>query len=213
MREKLRYFQLTKARGVHYWSVSQFSCSVVSDSLWPHELQHTRLPCPSPTPGAYSNSCPSSRWCQPTISTFVVPFSSRLQSFPALGSFPVSPCIRWPKYWSFNFSISPSTEYSGLISFRIDWLDLLAVQGISRVFSRTAVQKQQFLGSQRSLWSNSHLYTWLLEKTLECSLDCKEIKSVSPGVHQSWIFVGKTDAEIETPILWPPDARTHWKRP
>ena len=129
MREKLRYFQLTKARGVHYWSVSQFSCSVVSDSLWPHELQHTRLPCPSPTPGAYSNSCPSTRWCQPTISTFVVPFSSRLQSFPALGSFPVSPCIRWPKYWSFNFSISPSTEYSGLISFRINWLDLLAVQG------------------------------------------------------------------------------------
>ena len=113
----------------------QFSCSVVSDSLWPHGLQHARLPCPSPTPRACSNSCPSSRWCHPTISSSVVPFSSCLQSFPASGGkifskfFESVLCIRWPKYWSFSFSISPSNEYSWLISFRMDWFDLLAVPG------------------------------------------------------------------------------------
>ena len=108
----------------------QFSRSVLSDSLWPHGLQDARLPCPSPTPRAYSDSCPPSQWCLPTITSSVVPFRS-LQSFPASGSFPMSQffCIRWPKYCSFNFSISPSNEYSGLISFGMDWLDLLAVQG------------------------------------------------------------------------------------
>ena len=104
----------------------QFSCSVVSNSLPPHELQHARPPCPSPTPRVYWNSCPLSQWCHPTISSSVNPFFSRLQSFPASGSFPMS---QWPKYWSSSFSISPSNEYSGLISFRMDWLDLLAVQG------------------------------------------------------------------------------------
>ena len=109
----------------------QFSCSVVSDSLQPHGLQHTRPPCPSPTPGVYPNSCPLSLWCHPTISSSVIPFSSCLQSFPASGFFFSESVlhIRWPKYWSFSFSISPSNEYSGLISFRMDWLDLLAVQG------------------------------------------------------------------------------------
>ena len=109
----------------------QFSHSVVSNSLRPHGLQHPRLPCPSPTPGAYSNSCPSSQWCHPSISSSVIPFSSHLQSF--LASFDFSKasvlCIRWPKCWSFSFSISLSNEYSGLISFRMNWLDLLAVQG------------------------------------------------------------------------------------
>ena len=108
-----------------------FSHSVVFDSLRPHGLQHSRTPCPSPTPGVNSNnSCPLSQWCHPTVSSSVVPFSSCLQSFPAL-VFPKKSalCIRWPKYWSFIFSISPCNEYSGLISFRIDWLDLLAVQG------------------------------------------------------------------------------------
>ena len=109
----------------------QFSSSIMSDSLQPHEPPHARLPSPSPTPGAYSNSCPSSRWCHPTISSSVIPFSSCPQSFPASGSFPMSQffIIRWPKYWSFSFSISHSIEYSGLISFRMDWLDFLAVQG------------------------------------------------------------------------------------
>ena len=93
-------------------------------------LLHTRPPCPSPPPRAYSNSCPLSQWCHPTISSSVLPFSSCLQSFPASGSFPRSQFfIMWPKYWSFNFRLSPSNEYSGLISFRMDWLDFLALQG------------------------------------------------------------------------------------
>ena len=108
----------------------QFSCSVESSSLWPHGLQHTRPPCPSLTPGVYSNSCPLSQWCHPTISSSVVPFSSCPQSFPAsVFSNESALCIRWPKYWSFSFNISPSNEHPGLISFRMDWLDLLAVQG------------------------------------------------------------------------------------
>ena len=94
----------------------------------PHGLQHTRLPCPSPTPRACSNSCPSSQWCYPTISSSVIPFFC-LQSFPASESNKSVLCNRWPKYWSFNLSISPSNEYSRLISLRIDWFDLLAVQG------------------------------------------------------------------------------------
>ena len=112
------------------FSSVHFSHSVVSDFLWPHGLQHARPPCPSPTPGAYSNSCPLSRWCHPAISSSVTPFSSCLQSSPASGSFSVTVLhIRWPKYWSFSFSISPSNEYSGLISFKMYWLNLLAVQG------------------------------------------------------------------------------------
>ena len=108
-----------------------FSRSVVSDSLQPHGLQHTRLPCPSPSPRACSNSHPLSQWCPLTISSSVVPVSSCPQSFPASQglSSELAIHIRWPKYWSFSFSISPSNEYSGLISFRIDWFDLLAVQG------------------------------------------------------------------------------------
>ena len=105
----------TEAIQRYVWNLSsvQFSPSVMSDSLWPHGLQHTRLPCPSPTPEACSNSCPSSQWCHPTISSSVGPFSSWLQSFPASGYFPMSVLhIKWPKYWSFSFSISPSNEYS-----------------------------------------------------------------------------------------------------
>ena len=112
--------------GIHSIQIGQFSCSVMSNSLWPHGLQHARLLCPLPTPGVCSNSCPLSRWCHPTISSSVIPFSSCLQSFPASGSFPMSVlCIRWPKYWSFSFSISPSNEYSELISFRIEHSDKL----------------------------------------------------------------------------------------
>ena len=108
----------------------KFSHSVVSDSLRPYGLQHSRPHCPSPTPRAYSNSCPLGQWCHPTISSSVVPFFSCLQSFPAsVFSNESALCVRWPKYWSFSFSIGPSNEYSGLISFRMDWLDLLAVQG------------------------------------------------------------------------------------
>jgi len=101
----------------------------MSDSLWPHELQHARPPCPSPTPGVHSYSRPLSWWCHPAISPSVIPFS-RLQSLPTSESSHESTLrMRWPKYWSFSFNISPSKEHPGLISFRIDWLDLLAIQG------------------------------------------------------------------------------------
>ena len=98
----------------------------MSDSLRPHRLQHARPPCPSPTPGVYPNPCPLCQWCHPIISFSVVPFSSRLHSFPASGSFPVS---QFFASGGFSFNISPSNEHPGLISFRMDWLDLLAVQG------------------------------------------------------------------------------------
>ena len=171
----------------------QFSRSVVSDSLWPHGLQHSRLPCLSPTPEACSNSCPLSQWSHPTILSSVVPFCPQI--FPSIRVFSSESVfhIRWPTYWSFSFSISPSNEYSGLISFRIDWLDLLTVQGIlksllqhhssnawlllrlpglisllskrlSRVFSNITIKKHQLFSTQPSLWSNSHIHSWLLEK-------------------------------------------------
>ena len=109
------------------------NCQVLSDSSWPHGLQHARLPCPSPCPGVCSNSCLLSQWCHPTISSSVIHFSSHLQSFPASESLSESVLhISLPKYWSFSFSISSSNEYSGLISFRMDWLDLLAIQGTLR---------------------------------------------------------------------------------
>ena len=109
----------------------QFSCSVVPNTLWPHGLQHARFPCPVPTPRACSNSYPLNQWCHQTTSSCVVPFSSCLQSFPASVFFSNESvlCTRWPKCWSFSFSISPSKEYSGLISFKIDWFDF-AIQGI-----------------------------------------------------------------------------------
>ena len=107
----------------------QFSHSVVSNSFRPHGLQHAILPCPSPNPRACSNSCPLSQWCHPTISSSVVPFSSCIQSLPASVFSNESVLhIRWPKYSSFSFSNSPSNEYSGLISFRMDGLDLLVVE-------------------------------------------------------------------------------------
>ena len=102
----------------------------MSNFLWHNGLQHIRLPCSALSPRACLNSHPLSQWCHPTISSSVTPFSSCPQSFPASGSLNESTlCIKWSKYWSFSFSISPSNEYSGLIFFRIDWLDLLAVQG------------------------------------------------------------------------------------
>ena len=114
----------------------QFSRSVVSDSFWPHELQHTRPPCPSPTSGVHPDSCPLSRWCHPAILSSVIPFSSCPDH---QGHFQILH-IRWPKYWSFRFSISPFNEYSGFISFRSDsWISLQS-KGLSRVFSNTKVK-------------------------------------------------------------------------
>ena len=111
----------------------------MSDSLRPHGLQHARSPCPSPTPGVYSNSCPLSRWCHPTVSSSVIPFSSYLQSFPAPGSFQMS------QLFAFHFNISPSNDYLRLISFRMDWLDLLAVQGTLKSFLQHHSSKASIL--------------------------------------------------------------------
>ena len=133
--------------------VAQFSCSVVFDSLQSHRLQQARLPCQSPTPRACSNSSPWSRWCHPTISSSVSPFFFCPAVFPSIRVFSKESAlwIKWPKYWSFIFSIDPFNEYSGLISFRIDWFDLLQSKGLSRVFPSTTVQKHQFFGTQLSL--------------------------------------------------------------
>ena len=124
------YLDLLRIR-INSFSSVQFSRSVVSDSLRPHGSQHARPPCPPPTPGVHSDPRPSSPWCHPALSSSVIPFSSCHQSLPASGSFPVSQLFawRWPKYWSFSLSISPSNEHPGLVSFKMDWLDLLAVQG------------------------------------------------------------------------------------
>ena len=226
----------------------QFSSSVVSNSLWPHGLQHARPPCPSPTPRAYSNACPLSWWCHPTISSSVIPFSSHLQSFPASGSFQMSQfftsggqrigvsasasvqfssvaqscltlcdpmdhsilglpvhhqlpefththahwvgdaiqpshpllspsppalnlsqhqdlfkwvSIRWPKYWSFSFSISPSNEYWGLISFMMDWFDFLAVQGTLQESLPTPQFKNMVQKRSESSFLRSQLIWWV----------------------------------------------------
>ena len=132
--------------------------------LRPHGLQHTKLPCPSPTPRTCSNSCPSSRWCHPTISSSVVPFTSCPQSFPASGSFQWITFSLWPKYWSFNFNTSHSTEHPGLISFRMDWLDLLAVQGALKKFSPTPQFKSINSSALSFLYAPTHIHTRLLEK-------------------------------------------------
>ena len=161
----INYLVLDIALSFTYYLLVQLTRSVASDCLWPHELQHARPPCPSPTPGVHPNSCPSSR-CHPTISRSVVPFSSCPQSFPASGSFPVSQLFASGGQ---STGVSASTSvipmniqdwfplgWSGWISLQSKWL--------SRVFSNTTVQKHQFSGTQLSLQSNSHIHTWLLEK-------------------------------------------------
>ena len=144
-----------------YLSV-QFSHSVMSDSLGPHESQHTRPPCPSPSPGVHSNSHPSSWWYHPAISSSVVPFSSCPQSLAAsVFSNESILHMRWPKYWSFSFSIIPSKKIPGLISFRMDWLDLLAVQGTLKSLlqhhSLKASILQPSLTSMHDHWKNHSL--------------------------------------------------------
>ena len=149
------------------WEYSgQFSHSVVSDSLQLHELQHARLPCPSPIPRDYSNSCPSSQWCHPAISSFVVPFSSCPQSLPASGSFPMGQLITWGGQ-SIGVSASASVLPMNTQKWSpLGWTGWISLQskGLSRVFSNTTFQKHQFFSSQLSSQSNSHIHTWLLEK-------------------------------------------------
>ena len=144
----------------------QFSRSVVSNSSQPHESQHARPPCPSPTPGVNSNSCPLSRWCHPIISPSVGPFSSHLQSSPATGSFQMSQLFA-----SGGQSIGVSSSTSVFSMNTQDWSPLgwtgwisLQSKGLSRVFSNTTVQKHKFFGTQLSSQSNSHVHTWPLEK-------------------------------------------------
>ena len=141
-----------------------FSCSVVSDFLWPHGLQHASLPCPSLSPRVCSSSCPLSQWCHPTSSSSVTPFFSCPQSFPALGSFPM--CL----FTSGGQSVGASASASVLPMNIQDWFPLgltclisLLSKELSRVFSRTTIWKHQFFGTQPSLWSNSPIRTWLLE--------------------------------------------------
>ena len=142
----------------------QFSSAQLCPTLRPHGLQHTRLPCLSPTPGVRSNSCPVSRWCHPTISSSVVPFSSCLQSFQALGSFLMSQFFTsGGQSIGFSSSVFPMNiqnrfplELTGLIS--------LQSKGLSGVFFSTTVQKYWFFNAQPSLWFNLHICTWLLEK-------------------------------------------------
>ena len=143
----------------------QFSCSVVSDSLRPHGLQHTRLPCPSITPGPCSNSCPLSWWCHPPILASVVPFSSCLQSFPSPGSFPVSQLFTSGGQSIGAGASAPLLPMNIQGWFPLGWTGLISLlsKGLSRVFYRTTVWKHQLFGTQLSLWSNSHIHTWLLE--------------------------------------------------
>ena len=158
---------------IHHWclilynrfSSVQFSHSVMSDSLWPHEPQHTRPPCPSPSPRVHSNSRPSSLWCHPAISS-VVPFSSCPQSLPASGSFPMSQLFAWGGQTtgvSALASFLPKNTQGWSPSECTGWISLQS-KGLSRVFSNTTVQKHQFFSAQLSSQSNSHIHTWPLEK-------------------------------------------------
>ena len=137
----------------------------MSDSLRSDESQHARTSCTSPTPGVYPNTCPLIRWCHPAISFSVIPFSSCPQSLPASESFSNESTlhIRWLKYWSFSFSIIPSKEHPGPISFRMDCLDLLAVQGTLKSLLQHHSSKASVLRAQLSSPSNSHIHTWPLE--------------------------------------------------
>ena len=134
----------------------------LSDSLWPHELQHSRPPCPSPTAGVHPNSYPSNRWCHPAISFCVVPFSSCPQSLPASDSFPVSQLFTWGGQRigvSALASVLPKNTTDWFPSEWTGWISLQS-KGLSRVFSNTTVQKHQFFGAQPSSQSNSHIHTW-----------------------------------------------------
>ena len=162
----------------------QFSSVAQSPTLRPHESQHARPPCPSPTPGVHSDSCPSvSDAIQPSH-----PLSSPSPPAPILPSIKVfsnesTLHMRWPKYWSFSFSIIPSKETPGLISFRMDWLDLFAVQG-------TLKSLLQHHSSKASV------------------LQCSAFFTVHSEGDQPWDFFGRNDAKAEAPVLWPPHAKS-----
>ena len=157
-----------------YWCVTnrfklidldQISLSVVSYSLQPHELQHARPPCPSPIPRVYPNSCPSSWWCHPATSSFVIPFSSCPQSISVSESFPMSQLFAWGGR-SIGVSALASVLPMNTQDWSLEWTGWISLQskGLSRVFSNTTVQKHQFFSTQLSSQSNSPIHTWPLEK-------------------------------------------------
>ena len=232
---------------VPLFSTVQFSHSVVSDSLRPHELQHARSPCLPPTPGAYSNSCPSSQWCCPAISSSVIPFSSCPQSLPASGTFPMSQLFSWGGQSiavSASASVLPMNTQILLINYVtcsqlmvtadgdcsheikihsplrrkvVTNLDSILKSRDVTLLTKVHIQSYDFSSSHVWMWELDHKEGWVLknwcfwtlvlEKTLESPLGCK-IKPVDPKGNQSWIFTGRTDAEAEAPILWPPDVKT-----
>ena len=149
----------------HFWRFSSAQSLSRVRLLWPHELQHFRPPCPSPTPGIHSNSRPSSRWCHPAISSSVIPFSSCPQSLPVSESFPMSQLFAWGGQStgvSASASVLPVTTQNWSPLGWTGWISLQS-KGLSRVFSNTTVQKHQFFGTQLSSESNSHTHTWPLE--------------------------------------------------
>ena len=156
----------------------QFSRSVASDSLWPHESQHARPPCLSPTTGVYLYSCPLSRWCHPAISSLCRPLLLLPPIPPSIRVFSNESTLRmrWPKYWSFSFSISPSNEHPGLISFRMDWFDLLAIQG-------TLKSLVQHHSSKASIFWRSAFFT--------VQLSHPHMTTGKTIALTRWIFVGK----------------------
>ena len=239
-----------------------FSCSVMSNILWPHGLQHANLPCPSPSPRACSNSSPLSQWCHPTISSSVVPFYSCIRSFSASVSFVMSHLLISGGQ---IIGASASASASVLLMHNQDWFplgltDLISLhsKGLSSLLQHhsskaSVLQHSAFFIVQRShpymttrntivletdlcpsdkgsssqgygfscgqvwMWEldceegwvqkNWCFWTVVLEKTLESPLDCKESQQVHPKGNQSWIFIGRIDAETETPILWPPNVK------
>ena len=165
LKRKLRLTEVKCIPSPRHSYILQVSCSVKCNCL-PHGLQHTSLPCLSPTPKAYSNSCSSNQWCHPIISSSIIPFSSHLQSVPASGSFSVSQFFpSGGQSIRVSASISPSNEHSGLKSFRMDWLDLLAVQGALKSLLQYHSSKASILWcSAFFIVQLSHIHTSLLEK-------------------------------------------------
>ena len=164
------------------FSSVRFSHSVMSDSLRPHESQHARPPCPSPTPGVHSDSCPSSQWCHPAIFILCHPLLLLPPIPPSIRVFSNEStlCMRWPKYWSFSFSIIPSKEHPGLIAFRMDWLDLLAVQGTFKSLLQHHSSKASIL-RRSAFFTFSGIPRW----QSSANLTCKKVARSWKGA-ESW---------------------------
>ena len=170
-----------------YLRLFLFSCPIMSNSLQPHGLQHIRPPCLSPSPRVCPGSCSLHGWCHPANSSSDALFSFCPPSFPASETFPIesSVCTRWPKYWSFSFSISPSSEYAALTPFQIDWFDLLAVQGTSRNLLQHHSSKASIL------WHSAFLTVQLSQPYMT------PLKTIALTI---WTFVGRVMASFQHPV-------------